>query len=121
MARRDTDESLPLFPPARRNAPATSHAAAKSAAARSLTDASRIMVELIGRRGYGATDEELGHALALRLQTVSPRRGELVKRGQVRASGRTRPTTSGRKATVWVVATAAHLEAEPRHGAEVRP
>jgi hypothetical protein len=38
----------------------------------------------------------------MRPQSVTPRRGELVDAGQVRDSGRQRPTSSGRMATVWV-------------------
>lgn len=54
-----------------------------------------------GKR-YGATDDEIEQQLNLRHQTVSPRRRELVLLGKVVDSGRTRPTRSGRRATVWV-------------------
>lgn len=49
----------------------------------------------------GLTDEELEKALAMRHQTVSARRRELVLAGLVTDRGETRRGTSGRSQTVW--------------------
>lgn len=50
----------------------------------------------------GMTDEEIQRGLAMDPSTERPRRIELVRKGLVMDSGRTRRTTSGRQATVWV-------------------
>ena len=49
----------------------------------------------------GLTDEEGIDATGIPASTYRPRRVELVLAGRVADSGRTRPTKSGRKATVW--------------------
>lgn len=56
---------------------------------------------ILGRAAYGATDEEICHALKLNPSTARPRRVELVERGKVYDSGLTRKTRSGRAATIW--------------------
>ena len=50
----------------------------------------------------GLTDEEMQGLLDMNPSTQRPRRSELVALGLVMDSGRTRPTRSGRQATVWV-------------------
>lgn len=50
----------------------------------------------------GLTDEEMERRLGLKHVTGSPRRCELVDRDLVVDSGKTRPTSSGSAATVWV-------------------
>ncbi len=50
----------------------------------------------------GMTDEELQDSIPMAASTERPRRGELVARNLVRDSGNTRPTRSGRQATIWV-------------------
>ena len=52
----------------------------------------------------GMTDEEIQDATGLQGSCQRPRRVELVQRGLVRDSGNTRPTRSGRRAVVWIVA-----------------
>lgn len=52
---------------------------------------------------YGCTDEELQRMLKLNPSTERPRRIELVAKGLVQDSGRTRMTVSRRAAVVWVV------------------
>lgn len=57
----------------------------------------------------GATDDDIAQAIAhgflsLSLNGARARRIELVKRGLVKDSGRTRLTRSDRLATVWVIA-----------------
>lgn len=49
----------------------------------------------------GATDEELQVALGLNPSTQRPRRIELVEKGLVRDSGKTRKTAANRNAVVW--------------------
>lgn len=51
----------------------------------------------------GMTDHELTAALGLPLQSVVPRRRELVQLGLVKDSGDRRATPSGRKAIVWTL------------------
>lgn len=51
---------------------------------------------------YGATDEEVCGTTGLSGNTVRPRRIELLRKGLIRDSGRTRATASGRQAVVWV-------------------
>lgn len=62
------------------------------------------VLEFVTKRGFykGATDDEIERALRMRHQTASARRRELVKDGLIMASGRKRPTRSGRFATIWV-------------------
>lgn len=66
----------------------------------------RVLAWFIDRGPAGGTDEEAQLALAMKTQTETPRRNELMKMGLLVDSGRRRPTSSGRQATVWVVATA---------------
>ena len=71
------------------------------------------VLEFIREGGQlGCTDEEVQFGLALRPDTARARRCELRDAGLVFESGRTRATTSGRQAIVWLTAeneaTAAH-------------
>lgn len=52
----------------------------------------------------GAICEEVENALALRHTTSSPRLLELERKGLVIVTERTRPTSSGRKAQIYVAA-----------------
>jgi len=61
-----------------------------------------VLLALRSWRQEGATDQEIQDALSMDPSTERPRRVDLVKRGLVKDSGRTRLTRSGRKATVWV-------------------
>jgi len=56
-----------------------------------------------GSFAVGATDEEIQTWLGMNPSTQRPRRVELVKKGLVVDSGKTRQTRSGRKATVWAL------------------
>lgn len=62
----------------------------------------RVMAFVAARGAVGATDWELEHYLGLCHQSASARRRELVLKGLIGKSGRTRATGSGRKANVWV-------------------
>ena len=58
--------------------------------------------ELLRRKSSGLTDEEIQAALGINPPgTARARRVGLVASGLVRDSGRTRMTTSGRRAVVW--------------------
>ena len=80
----------------------TSRAAAVSIAPR-LNELQGVVMSYIAGRGQrGATDEEITRDLEMNPSTARPRRIELVEMGKIHSSGRTRPTVSGRSATVWV-------------------
>lgn len=100
---------LPLFlaTPHPQPAPYVQGSETSRAAAQHVGNATGAMREavlrfLADRGDEGATDEEIGSALRLGGSTARPRRVELVAAGCVRDSGKRRPTTSGRAATVWV-------------------
>ncbi len=89
--------------------PAQMHSQTSIAAAeRALPDAGtqrwHVYRQLSQWMSTGGTDEELQDALGMNPNTQRPRRIELVERGLVRDSGRTRKTKSGRRATVWEIA-----------------
>lgn len=46
-------------------------------------------------------DEELCGVTGLNPSSLRPRRGELIKSGDIQPAGATRPTRSGRKAKLW--------------------
>jgi len=54
------------------------------------------------RGDRGATDQELAAALELQSDTARARRVELRDAALVHDSGRRRPTSTGRRATVWI-------------------
>jgi len=55
-----------------------------------------------GRGDRGATDQEVAAGLELQADTTRARRVELRDAGLVCDSGRRRPTSTGRAATVWI-------------------
>lgn len=90
-------------PPAQ-NHSATSRAAAKQARLAAPRRRERLLGYLRRRGNAGATDAEMQEALGISGDSQRPTRVDLVKRGVVMDSGRTRQTPSGRAATVWIVA-----------------
>jgi len=94
-------------PPARRNGPETSKAAARSMRCGAKTLRARVLRFFVEASRDGATDEQCQQALNLKPQTETARRNELVRDGLVRDSGRRRKTSSGRRAIVWMVRTGA--------------
>lgn len=93
------------FPPYQKHS-ATSKAAATSIVPKAGTLRAMVLEFLKDRRYWGidgATDEEIQDELEMPQNTARPRRVELVRAGLVIDSGRSRPTKSGRMATVWVV------------------
>jgi hypothetical protein len=105
----------PPFPPAHHNAPPrSSDLAAEAIAPRSESLRGRVLAFLESRGSEGATDEHGEHALGLKPQTYTPRRGELVKLGLVVRSELRRPTSSGCSAVVWFAASHAPAAVEVR-------
>jgi hypothetical protein len=103
-------------------APAQAHSSTSKAAARSVTCTSgraRVFAFLKQRGQHGSTDEEVAAELGrpgrpTDCSTLRARRVELVAAGDVRDSGRRRPTVSGADAVVWVVVGPSTLpEASP--------
>ena len=79
----------------------TSKSAAASVEGVAPTLRARVHDYIASQGEAGATDDEIELALSLRHQTASARRRELVLNDSIIDSGRTRVTSSGRKATVW--------------------
>lgn len=80
----------------------TSRAAYRSIGPAAGTQTGRILAAIIAAGEHGLTDDEGEAALGLKPQSYTPRRGELAAAKAIRDSGRTRPTSSGRGAVVWV-------------------
>ena len=81
----------------------TSRDAARSIKPGAITLRARVFDYIEGMGLSGATDHEIVEALGMQLQTVNPRRNELVNLGLIVDSGDRRKTPSGRKAKVWKV------------------
>lgn len=80
----------------------TAVAAAVRAAPGSGTQRGRVLRCIVDAGEEGATDEQIMDRLGMPLNTVRPRRLELVEQGYVFDSGDTRPTAAGNAAIVWV-------------------
>lgn len=89
--------------PAHAPGSATSAAAAASVVPHLGQLQSMVFGYLHARGPIGATDDEVEQVLGLSHQTASASRRELVTKGLAEDSGGTRPTRSGRQATVWIV------------------
>lgn len=77
------------------------------------TERERVLSLLRDRGDHGATDQEMQTELQMSGNTQRPRRKELEKAGKVIDSGRTRKTSSGCSATVWIVDTSGTTNAAP--------
>lgn len=84
-------------------APTTEREAAISVYPRTGTARRRVLDHIARSGPHGATDEEVSLTLGMRLYTAAPRRNELLRYGWVEDSGRQRKTTTGTRATVWVL------------------
>ena len=89
------------------SAPYQRHSATSKAAAVAIepvagTQRALILSEICMSGERGRTDSDLQAMCLLSGDSVRPRRGELQKAGLIVDSGRTRKTSSGRAATVWV-------------------
>jgi len=94
----------PLFQPPAQAHSRTSVEAAKRISGKSQALRARVFAYIQAQGELGATDEEVQTALGMGGSTQRPRRVDLETAGMVRNSGRTRRTTSGRQAVVWVAA-----------------
>jgi len=92
---------MPLFEP-RASRRRTSLAAGRSVAHAIGHIEGRILEHVAACGERGATAEETATALELRSATASARFSELGQAGRIIDSGRTRPTSSGRAAIVWI-------------------
>ena len=110
MSRPVTQNHPLLFPPTsdnrpgkvRRDAPATSSAAALAAEPVSGRTRQRVYACIRAAGAQGRTDQEIQTLLGMGESTERPRRGELVDSVHVEDSKRRRPTRSGYNAIVWV-------------------
>jgi len=101
-----SNAQLDLFNNPRRSRPparpcATSIAAAEWIAKHEGTLADRVRRFIAGRGDHGATREEIHLETGIRENTVGARIRQLELAGMIFRSDDTRPTTSGRAATVW--------------------
>lgn len=85
----------------------TRKAAMQSAAVTSVEANKRVVDHLRARGALGSTDEEGYLATGLNRNTYPPARTKLYQSGIVVSLGITRPTSSGKQATVWALASCA--------------
>lgn len=88
--------------------PAQAHSSTSVAAADAIAPVAatlrRMVLEAIAAAGAdGLTDEEGAERVGINGNTYRPRRRELEQANRIYDSGQTRPTKSGRQATVWRV------------------
>jgi len=86
----------------RNDARPTSRAAATKVAPGSGTQRGRVLRCVVDAGAEGVTDDQVRDRLGMELNTVRPRRLELVEQGYVIDSGDTRMTSSGNPAVVWL-------------------
>lgn len=92
----------PSSPKVREDARPTSREAAAKVAPGVTTQRGRVLRVLVDAADQGATDEQISERLGMALNTVRPRRLELVEQGYVIDSGDTAPTASGSSAVLWI-------------------
>lgn len=97
-------EDLPLFLPARRTDPATSHQAARDAeeSGRAGSIRERIVAFALEAGEYGVTRSEIDRALGTLIQSSSPCIGQLKGAGILVSTGRTRMGPFGARQEVLV-------------------
>lgn len=98
-----TDTPLLDWLPAHQKHSPTSRAAAESIKPRVGPMHAQLLEWLMCSGTYGLTDEGM-QLLGMAQNTQRPRRRELQQAGLIADSGRTRPTSSGRQAVVWILA-----------------
>lgn len=89
-------------PKVREDARPTSREAAAKVAPSATTQRGRVLRVVVYAGDEGATDEQISDRLGMPLNTVRPRRLELVEQGYVIDSGDTAPTRSGSAAVLWL-------------------
>ena len=82
----------------------TSRAAAEAIEPDTSTLRGQVLAYIRQRGRYGATDDEIQVALDMNPSTERPRRIELWNAGLITRTEDTRPTRSGRQASVWTEA-----------------
>ena len=85
--------------PAQRHSPTSLAAAAQIE--KHIGPLHKRILDYLSAHPEGATDDELQTALEMNPSTQRPRRIELAAAGRIENFGTTRPTRSGRAATVW--------------------
>lgn len=90
-----------IAPPARRGE-ATQAAGAAAIAPRAPALRARVLAYIRSRGESGATNEEISHALAMKLQSVCGRIGELRNLGLIFEARFRRENLSGVEAKVWI-------------------
>lgn len=100
--KRTVQEAIDFEPP--HNGTRTSRTAAISMRNHTTYIRERIYEYIASRHRIGATADEIQSHLEIDGSTVRPRLVEMRKLGQVRDSGETRKTRSGRSAVIWVTA-----------------
>lgn len=95
-------------------APETERRAALEVYPRTGTCRRRVLDAIALASERGMTDEELSLELRMRLYTAAPRRNELLNDGWIEDSGARRPTTTGARATVWVLTAAGRAQWRPQ-------
>lgn len=93
----------PVVPqvPYQKNSP-TSKAAADAIREHAPNQREKVFLCILENGTKGRTDEEIATKMNIPLQSVNPRRGELVKLGHIIDSKRVRRTKGGRPASVWI-------------------
>ncbi len=98
---------LSLTPPSSRNAPpGTSEVSAERIAPKASALRLQVLAVIVAAGPTGLTDDEGERLSAIKVQTYTPRRGELAKAGFIERSDRKRLTLSGCPAAVWVATDA---------------
>ena len=102
MIYRPNQNPGPLFTP--HNGTPTSKAAAeqKTDAA---SDRTKMLAAYRAAGAMGLTDDEMRITTNLNPDSIRPRRGELIRAGKVMETTKTRPTRTGRLATVFIAVT----------------
>lgn len=95
-----------LFADPREPRPAANWSRTSRAAAHAIRESApnlraRVLEFIAARGPQGATNDEIAAGLGMLLQSVCARANELWARKQIRDSGRTRLSRTGRPAKVW--------------------
>lgn len=116
---RDNETALPdpganrigqFSDPAASGAPETQRQAAILAYYKTGSDRLRVLDAIARSRDDGLTDFEIEQEFAMKHQTASARRNDLMKDGWIEDSGKRRETDTGSKAAVWILSEQGRLE-----------